>query len=172
MRLLVRGLCALATLCLAGVVEAQAPNPAMGPVMVQGYANAAIAAHARRVGGTAPRESRKTCEGDLNGDGRGDVVVVYTIEGAGGGGGNGWTQYLIVLTVAPQGLGSTAPKEVGRTGDRGVESCRVVAGKIEAATKVYLPTDPSCCPSKPGTLTLTLEKGKLVDVPAPTSSTL
>ena len=51
----------------------------------QGYANAWIAAHAQRVHGAAPKDVRKSCEGDLNADGHADVVVIYTIEGVGGG---------------------------------------------------------------------------------------
>ena len=95
---------------MLGAVDAARAQPAMW----QGYAQAAIAAHARRVGGQAPRESRKTCEGDVNGDGKVDAAVLYTIENAAGG--NGWTQYILVMVAAPQGVGATNPKEVGATG--------------------------------------------------------
>jgi hypothetical protein len=133
------------------------------PAMWQGYAQAAIAAHARRVGGQAPRESRKTCEGDVNGDGKVDAAVIYTIEGVGGG--NGWTQYILLMVAAPQGVGATNPKEVGATGKRSLESCTLTAGTIDAAIKEWAPADPSCCPSKTGTLKLGFEKGKVVDAP-------
>lgn len=150
---------------------APAPGAALPPALVQGYANAAIAAHARRVGGQAPKESRKTCDGDVNGDGKTDAVVVYRIEGAAGGasegpgGGNDWTQYVLVMVAAPQGVGATNPKEVGAAGKRSVESCTVSPGTIAATTKEWAPGDPACCPSKAGTLTLGFDKGKVVDAP-------
>ena len=150
-----------AMVCGANAVEAQ-------PAMWQGYANAAIAAHARRVGGQAPRESRKTCEGDVNGDGKGDVAVVYTIEGIGGG--KGSTQYLLVLVASPQGVGASAPKEVGTTGKRYVERCTLAAGVIEADTKEWAASDAMCCPSKTGHLRLGFDKGKVVDAPAPAAT--
>jgi len=157
---------------LAVRVEAWAQTaPAAGAglpaALVQGYANAAIAAHARRVGGQAPKESRKTCEGDVNGDGKTDAAVVYTVEGAGGG--NAWTQYIMVMVAAPQGVGATSPKEVGATGQRSVETCTLGTGTIDATTKEWAPTDPSCCPSKAGTLKLGFEKGKVVDAPGATA---
>ncbi len=142
---------------LAGGASAQ-------PAMWQGYANAAIAAHARRAGGQAPRESRKTCEGDVNGDGKTDAAVLYTIEGVGGA--DGWTQHLLVLVAAPQGVGATNPKEIGAAGKRRVESCTLTKGAIEATTKEWAPADPACCPSKAGTLRLGFDKGKVVDAPA------
>src|SRR5262245_1309780 len=131
MRRMLRWFLVVMALVLLARVEARAQAAAPMPAaLVQGYANAAIAAHARRVGGQAPRESRKSCEGDVNGDGRPDAAVLYTIEGVGGG--NGWTQYMIVLVAAPQGVGATNPKEVGATGKRGVESCKLTTGVIEA----------------------------------------
>lgn len=139
--------------------------------MWQGYANAAIAAHARRAGGQAPREARKTCEGDINGDGRPDAALLYTIEGAGGG--TGWTQFVLVMVAAQQGVGATNPKEVGASGKLSVESCTLSPGVIEAVTKEWAAGDPACCPSKPGTLRLGFDKGKVVDAPVavqPTSA--
>lgn len=168
MRHMVRRLFVVMALVLAVRVEpwaqmAPAAGAGLPAALVQGYANAAIAAHARRVGGQAPKEARKTCEGDINGDGKPDAAVVYTIEGEGGG--NGWKQYVMVMVAAPQGVGATSPKEVGAKGQRSVETCTLGTGTIEATTKEWAPADPSCCPSKAGTLKLAFEKGKVVDAP-------
>lgn len=134
----------------------------------QGFANAWIASHAMRVKGQAPREKRLGCEGDLNGDGKPDTVVVYTIEGVGGG--NDWTQYATVLTATPQGYGATLPKEVGGKSLRAIDGCSVNGGILELALKEYAPTDASCCPSQPGRARFAFATGVLTAVPAPTRS--
>ena len=102
---------------------------AADPAAWAGFANAWIAAHAMRLKGQAPRDARKSCEGDLNGDGHCDVVVVYAIEGVGGG--NDWTQCATVLTATPQGYGASNPREVGGKRDGAVESCSI-AGAVVA----------------------------------------
>jgi hypothetical protein len=147
-----------------GTAGAESPPPAMW----QGYANAWIASHAQRVHGQAPKDARKSCEGDLNGDGHGDVVVLYSIEGVGGG--NDWTQYATVLTSTPQGFGATTPKEVGGKSVRAVEGCSIAGATVALDLKTYGPKDGSCCPSVPGKATFRFEKGALIDVPAPASS--
>lgn len=163
---------------LVGVVVVAAVTAALGARAAaaqpagmgwQGFANAWIASHAQRVHGQAPRESRKSCEGDINGDGHGDVVVVYTIEGVGGG--NAWTQYATVLTSTQQGYGATLPKEVGGKGVRAVESCAVTRGGVELVFKTWATTDAACCPSVPGTAALVFVNGALSDGPASAAPT-
>ncbi|MEO6027843.1 MAG: hypothetical protein ABIR79_13340 [Candidatus Binatia bacterium] len=134
----------------------------------QGFANAWIASHAARLKGQAPKETRKSCEGDVNGDAHSDVVVIYTIEGVGGG--NEWTQYAAVLTSAPQGYGATMPKEVGSKGVRSVEGCTVSGTTVELALETWGPKDAACCPSVPGKASLSFAKGALSDPPGTTSS--
>jgi len=131
----------------------------------QGYANAWIASHAQRVHGQAPRDVRKSCEGDVDGDGHTDVVVIYTIEGVGGG--NDWTQYATLLTSTPRGYGASMPKEVGGKGVRVVEGCTIGASSVELALKTYGPQDASCCPSVPGKARLAFAAGALSEAPAP-----
>jgi hypothetical protein len=152
-------------LVLSGVHRVNAQPAAMG---WQGFANAWIASHAARVKGEAPKENRKSCEGDVNGDGHGDVVVIYTIEGVGGG--NDWTQYATVLTSTPQGYGATLPKEVGGKSVRAVESCSIDGRTVELELKTYGPKDGSCCPSVPGKASYTFAKGALGEAPAPSPS--
>ncbi|MEB2285081.1 MAG: hypothetical protein B6D46_10100 [Polyangiaceae bacterium UTPRO1] len=155
---------AAATALVLGAGAAAAQPAAMG---WQGFANAWIAAHAQRVRGQAPREARKSCEGDINGDGHGDVVVIYTIEAGGSG---AWTQYATVLTSTQQGYGATLPKEVGGKGTRIVESCAVAPGKVEISFKTWAAADAACCPSVPGKATLSFANGALAEAPSASSS--
>jgi len=147
-------------------VFAGAARGADAPAAWQGFANAWIASHAMRVKGEAPKENRFSCEGDLNGDGKSDVVVVYTIEGVGGG--NDWTQYATVLVAQPPGYSATTPKEVGGKSVRAVDSCTISDKVIELALKEYAPADASCCPSKPGKARYGFSAGKLVQAPTQT----
>ena len=149
---------------LGGVGGAYAEPPAAW----EGFANAWVAAHAQRVHGQAPRETRKSCEGDLNGDGHSDVVVIYSIEGVGGG--NDWTQYATVLTSASQGYGATLPKEVGGKSVRAVEGCTIAGTTVELDLKTYGPKDASCCPSVAGKARFGFQKGALTDAPTPAPS--
>ena len=146
-----------------GVIRVRADAPAW-----DGFANAWIASHALKVKGQAPREQRRSCEGDLNGDGRPDVVVVYTIEGVGGG--NDWTQYATALTATPQGYAATVPIAVARKDERGVERCRIADAAVELQIKENSPSDPSCCPSRPATARYVLKAGALVEAAAPAPS--
>ena len=152
------------------------PASADPPAMWEGFANAWIASHAQRVKGQAPKETRKHCDGDVNGDGHADVVVIYSIEGTGGGT-NDWTQYATVMTSTGQGYGATLPKEVGGKSVRAVEGCTINGSTIELDLLTYGPKDGSCCPSVPGKARYTLEKGALVEAagsatkaPAPAAS--
>ena len=145
---------------------AGAPARAADAPAWQGFANAWIASHAMRVKGEAPKENRFSCEGDLNGDGKTDVVVVYTIEGVGGG--NDWTQYATVLAAQAPGYSATTPKEVGGKSVRAVDSCTITDKTIELALKEYAPEDASCCPSKPGRARYVFAGGKLTLAPTQT----
>ena len=147
-------------------ISAGAAHGADAPAAWQGFANAWIASHAMRVKGEAPKENRFSCEGDLNGDGKSDVVVVYTIEGVGGG--NDWTQYATVLIAQPPGYSATTPKEVGGKSVRAVDSCTISDKVIELALKEYAAADASCCPSKPGKARYGFSGGKLVLAPTET----
>src|SRR5688572_2513520 len=101
--------------------QAVAPAPAAPQHLWAGYATAAIANHARRVGAQEAKDKRRTCQGDVNGDNERDVGVLYTLDGAKGA--DGAIQYLMLLVWSPQGAGATAPKEVGRASTRMAESC-------------------------------------------------
>jgi hypothetical protein len=149
---------------LASLVSGARTVGAEPPVAWQGFANAWIASHAQRLHGTAPKDTRKSCEGDVNGDGHADVVVIYSIEGVGGG--NDWTQYATVLTSTPQGYGASLPREVGGKSVRAVDGCTIAGTTVELDLKTYGPKDGSCCPSVPGKAHFAFQKGALIDAPA------
>lgn len=149
---------------IASLLGAEAgAGQAAEPAAWAGFANAWIAAHAMRLKGQAPRDRRLSCEGDLNGDGRSDVVVVYMIEGAGGG--NDWTEWATALTAAPQGYAATNSREVGGKNVRGVESCRIAGAVVELQTKETASLNP-----RTAAVRYALRAGVLVDVPAPSPS--
>jgi hypothetical protein len=146
-------------------VSVPGPAPAAEPGVLTGPAHAWIASHARRLNGEAPREQRTSCEGDLNGDGHADVVVVYRVERTGGA--DDWQQFATVLTGSMAQFAATTPVKVGAKGERIVEACSVAAGVLALAGKEWAPADAACCPSRAGERRFTLAKGALVAAPAP-----
>lgn len=94
-------------------------------------------------------EGRKTLRGDVNGDGSADVVVLFTLEGCGGGGNNS-AQWLAVFVRKGKKIQYTAEDGIGSTTDRSVELVSIVGGKINLNTLSYRPNDAACCPSRKG----------------------
>ena len=108
-------------------------------IVVKAQANLqkAVAAHISKVSEDASeyKEARKIIYGDVDGDGTKDVVVQYTLEGAGGG--NSWGQSLAVFLdkkgvyklAADEGVGGkffrifTVQKVVGKTIIGATETC-------------------------------------------------
>jgi hypothetical protein len=145
-------------------VCAPGASPAAEPGVLSGPANAWIASHARRLKGEAPKEQRKSCEGDLTGDGHPEVVVVFTVAGVGGG--SDWQQFVTMLAGSMAQFSATPPVQVGAKGERTVESCAVTGGVLALAGKAWAPADPACCPSRPATSRFTFANGGLVPAPA------
>lgn len=96
---------------------------------------------------------RRSTRGDLDGDGKADLVVLFTLEQ-----GNVWTQFLSVFGSANKPL---ATIRVGGKGQREVELRQVTDGRVELATKNYGPSDPLCCPSMAGHSWLVLHADSL-----------
>lgn len=90
--------------------------------------------------------ARKILRGDVNGDGRADMVVLYTLEGFGGG--NSYIQYLAVFLNQGRSFRYATHTGIGGKNLRSVELKSIRAGKINLDTLEYLPADGSCCPSK------------------------
>jgi hypothetical protein len=104
-------------------------------------------------------EGRSIVRGDLNGEGDEDAVVLYTLEGHRGT--NQYVQYLAVFVNRRGRLMYTTHDVVGGKNRRAIESVLIKDGKINLQTEEYLPTDPSCCPSKKGQMSFILSRGRL-----------
>lgn len=111
--------------------------------------------------GSEYKKARRFCFGDIDGDGKEDIAVLYTIESFCCG--NNYQFYLAVFLNKGSRFELAASAEVGGKGERMVEFDRIRDGKILLNTDEYLPDDPMCCPSGKGRTTYTLEKGKLVE---------
>ncbi|NIK63506.1 hypothetical protein [Xanthomonas cannabis] len=108
--------------------------------------NAAIADASKRAdGATEYKEARKIVEGDLTGDGKPEVVALYTLEGSGSGNGAGGylaafqrkdgPQLQLVGTTSVSGYGVAAQK------------VSLKDGTVHVTLLVPGPDDPACCPS-------------------------
>jgi hypothetical protein len=93
-------------------------------------------------GGDEYKDARQILLTDLNGDGTNDAVVLYTIEGQGGG--NGYFQSLATFYSSPGGWVHRGKLVVGQ----GVQSVEV-SGPQTLRVKVLTvgPDDANCCPS-------------------------
>lgn len=108
--------------------------------------NAAIAQEAKKAdGATEYTEARKLVEGDLTGDGKPEVVALYTLEG--GGGGNGAGSYLAAFQRKETGqlqlAGTTSVSGFGVA----AQNVSVEDGTVHVKLLVQGPDDPDCCPS-------------------------
>ena len=105
--------------------------------------------------GTEYKKARRFCFGDIDGDGKDDIAVLYTIEGFCCG--NNYHFYLAVLINRGSKFELVTSAEVGGKGERGVEFNAIKNGKILLNTDEYLPDDPMCCPSSKGRTTYILK---------------
>jgi hypothetical protein len=109
--------------------------------------------------GTENEGARATARGDLSDDGVADAVVLYTIEGAGGG--TGYTQYLAAFVRLAGRLTYVTQTAVGGKWNRAVTLGAITGGVIHLETREYREDDPSCCPSRRGSMRLVLAGGQL-----------
>ena len=101
-------------------------------------------------------EGRKTLRADVTGDGREDLLVLFTLERK-----DLWVQYLTVVSSAGAPL---ATAEVSRKGVRTVDLDRTFGSVIQLATKTYRPEDARCCPSVPGRASYALRGHRLREI--------
>jgi hypothetical protein len=132
------------------------------PAGVEQVVSRFIKSQQSRARGTEYKEGRKIVTGDLDGDGNPDVAVLYTLEGAHGGS-NDYNQYLAVFVNVSGKYVYKAHRRVGGRFERNIDLKSIEGGKILLDTMEYLPSDPSCCPSKKGATQFTLAQGKLVE---------
>lgn len=106
------------------------------------------------------KDARKLLRGDVNRDGKEDVIVLYSLEGFFGGK-NLWIQYLAVFTNRGNELLYATHQSVGGKNQRGLLLKSIAKGQINFDTQEYLPQDASCCPNGKGRASFTFTNGRL-----------
>ena len=123
----------------------------------------AISVTASALVGEEYRDARLSASGDVNGDGRDDAAVVFTIEVASA---NTATQNLSVFVRQDDGslrfAGSTV---VGSQGGAAVGRMAIEQGAVVLTTLSLGPNDPDCCPSVEENTRFELSGGALRQVP-------
>jgi hypothetical protein len=95
---------------------------------------------------------------DVDGDGKDDFLVLFTVEGP-----RGANDHITFLAAFLSGKpGSPIVVEAGRRGERDPIAIDARRGEIGLDTLDYLPRDPMCCPSGKGRRVYRLSGGKLV----------
>jgi len=123
-----------------------------------------IAEHARAAKGVELPDVRSAVSGDLNGDGRADAAVLYTLES---GSRRPQIRYLAAFSRGHDGLSYVAHVLVGREGLRDVTRATILGQAIELEVLEYRPADPACCPSRPARRKYRLSGNKLAPLRAP-----
>ncbi len=119
-----------------------APDVAAVTALLEAAIDREIASEIAQDGGEEYKDARQIILTDLNGDGTNDAVVLYTLEGQGGG--NGYFQSLATFYATPQGWIHRAKLVVGS----GVQSVEVIAPQTLAVKMLSVgPDDANCCPS-------------------------
>jgi hypothetical protein len=95
---------------------------------------------------------------DIDKDGTDDFIVLFTVEGIGGGGNNHYD--FMAVFLSGRGWQPVITGTGGR-GERDPIGVDFKDGKIVLDTLVYLPSDALCCPSGKGTLTYELRGDNL-----------
>jgi hypothetical protein len=120
--------------------------------------DAAIAAQARKDGGSEFVEGRASVEGDLTGDGASDLAVLFTLEGAGGG--NGAVRYLAAF-AREAGQLTLVDTTSFSGGSQGID---LKDGAVHLKLLVLGPDDSACCPSVEEDTTYVLHRSKWLQV--------
>ena len=111
--------------------------------------------------GTEYKDARRFYFGDIDGDGREDIAVLYTIESFCCG--NNYYFFLAVFLNKGNKFEFAASTHVGGKGERSVDFNAIKDRKILLTTEEYLPDDAMCCPSGKGKTTYRLKNGRLVE---------
>jgi hypothetical protein len=143
------------------VVFGHAPNASADAI--DEVAARFVASEARRTGGDEYEEARSVKRSGAKGDGLIAFVVLYTIEGVGGG--NNYRQYLVAFLNKGEGTRPTRPIVVGGKLYRAVNLERVEARQVVLKTQRYAEADAACCPSLEGTTSYRLTGTRLVEEP-------
>lgn len=130
--------------------------------------DAYIKQHAKQQGGKEHKKARFLASGDINHDGSIDLVVNYSIEGAGGG--NGFDQYLAVFSRLKKTIKPITQIRVGGELERHVSAVAIKNNYIELATLSHDENDARCCPSIAGKTYYVLSNGELQEHKTPPAS--
>ena len=106
-------------------------------------------------------DARKIVKTDMNGDRKSDLVVLYTLEGFGGG--NAHRQYIAVFLSKGNRYALSVNEVVGGKLNRDVELKRVVGKSIYLTTLGYGKNDGGCCPSVKGKTRYVYSNGRLTE---------
>ena len=105
------------------------------------------------------------CRGDMDGDGRPDVVVTVHTEGGGGGGNAWWDEHLLFLADSGGGyrLADAEPDGAINGCGGGYFACdTIINGLLLGTASCYAPGDGHCCPSLEYCAKVKYTHGKLV----------
>jgi hypothetical protein len=105
-----------------------------------------ITAHAKKMPGVELAEARYAVRGDVDGDGRGDVAVLYTLRGGGRDG--RLLRFLAVFRGGQRGLEYRAHILVGGRGMREVNRATILQRTVEIEALEYRTGDAACCPTQ------------------------
>jgi hypothetical protein len=108
------------------------------------------------------KEARKVLRADVNGDRKTDLVVLYSLEGFGGG--NNYIQYLAVFLGNGKTFRYATNEPVGGKMRRDIDLKSITALRINLNTKEYRKNDAACCPSRPGKTRYVFRNGKLREI--------
>jgi hypothetical protein len=147
-------------LLLAGILSAGAQEGHTDPAIERW-----IVGHAQKGKASEQRDSRRAVVGDLDGDGRSDVAVLYTIEGVSTD--DYSLRYLAVFRRGADGLEYGAHRLVGGKGIREVNRATIIDRIVVLEALEYRPQDSLCCPSRPARSRYRLQKNRLVEIRSP-----
>jgi len=129
-------------------VETSVPNvpaaqpEAAQPPSLEAAVDREITNELAKDGGDEFKDARQILLTDLNGDGNNDAVVLYTIEGQGGG--NGYFQSLATFYASPGGWVPRGKAVVGQ----GIQNVEVIGPQTLSLKFLTVgPDDADCCPS-------------------------
>ena len=128
----------------------------------EGAVNSFIISQAKKAKADEDVDSRVFLHGDVNGDGKRDIVAQYTLEGFGGG--NLYRQYLVVFLNSGKSFRYATHQSIGGKDNRTISLDSIKDGKINFETLEYAPDDASCCPSKKGKARFVFSQGKLKEI--------
>lgn len=105
-----------------------------------------IEMHAKKMQGVELGDARYAVRGDIDGDGRSDAAVLYTIRGTGKD--RHLLRFLAVFRRGQRALDYRAHILVGGRGIREVNRATILQRAVEIEALEYRPGDAACCPTK------------------------